>query len=571
MSQTQISPAVNADASFWGANYLARNHLVVTLILSYSLAEKTRFGDDIVSLTFSLLVLTTSPFDPYIINQSINQSNIMEPCLKRRRITMSYPPSLESWSQVIGVLDRSLYPTLLLHLGYVLSISPSNDDKSSADDSFSIITLLCKHWCLIVQSEMHSFVDIELEVDLCVQLLETSKTGEVVGSVLRVVEALSIDKMVDHVNNNDYLAKALVLHVSNNDYNDDYRISEVATQLLNKFATTSPCQTILYTAACVMRDGNDIAVDFHKIDRQLFNLGIYLIQNGEAEIDAVEGVDLFLWALSQSKVYAQKMSTNQHILKFLAHNRNHNKQLKTISTIAQYCPVPSISILLANFLIDKPDDEDRDVVLRGLLHCSMVLEPSDGLLDAILSTVRKSSSSSSSSESKVIAAELLCRLFEKDKTQSDDKLLILLLETNDVRVSGIAMAYITAQRQGKSCWRPNIWLLCSIANVASRNSATQQIQQQAVDYFAHCASADKSMTIEMARHPKLVEVLVNAAPNPVAMETLWEISTPISNRRILARHTGLLSSWIRFLRNIPPHNPRREVWKDRLMQLAGLL
>ena len=420
------------------------------------------------------------------------------------------------------MVDSSLYPTLLLHLGYV---SLQDDD---------LLLVLCQHWSHLVETN-RAVLDEEMEMELATQLLTTVTNETVVEFILRVVTVLTTKSLPDS------LAKALILHINKH---------EPVTQLLYQLASKSSLGKIFYTAACVV--WNKSLDD--KADQTLYTLGRN-IQMGNETMDMEASDTSFLWALSHSKKFAERMVTMQGIINCLT----RNKQSKTLAILARHGPTPTNAIRLEDlFLNEDSDAATKEEALSGLHACSKILQPSNDLLDAIMDA------SIDASDVGVIAANLLCQLFDQGKAKSER--LVYLLETNNVQICEMVLASIAKQ---PACLMQNASLVRSIAKVASRESA-QPIILQSVNLFAVVAE-DESQWIDMARQPKLVETLVKVAPNPVAMEILWKISTPVSNRRILASHTGLLSSWMRFLRNLAPDEPRRNEWKDRLVDLANLL
>jgi hypothetical protein len=235
-------------------------------------------------------------------------------------------------------------------------------------------------------------------------------------------------------------------------------------------------------------------------------------------------------------------------------------QSHTLAVIAQQCPtVPIACRLETMFLNQGLDAASRDQALSGLHQCSEILEPSKALLDTI------SDASVDSSEHAIVASHLLCQLFDHGKVPSSQ--LVRLLATNNVQIWTRVVESVAKQ---PTCLKENPILLHSIAKLAARDSTGQTALLQVLQIFAIVAQ-EESQWINMARNQKLVATLVKGTPHPVAMEILWKLSTPVSNRRILATHTGLLSSWVRFLRTMSPDEPRREEWKDRLVNLANLL
>ena len=187
-----------------------------------------------------------------------------------------------------------------------------------------------------------------------------------------------------------------------------------------------------------------------------------------------------------------------------------------------------------------------------------MIQPSKALIDAIIDA------SLDSSEHASVACNLLCQLFDQGKVTPVQ--LVCLLETSNVQIWARVVESVAKQ---PTCLKENPILLHSIARLAARDP-TQTLMPQVIHLFAIVAQ-EESQWINMARNQKLVATLVKGTPHPVAMEILWKLSTPVCNRRILATHTGLLSSWVRFLRNMAPDEPRREEWKDRLVNLANLL
>lgn len=450
----------------------------------------------------------------------------MEPLTKRPRhaTEISFPPSLVAWNN--SKTDLSLYPTLLLHLGYV-----------SADCDDELLLVLCHHWR---QLASQAIFDEEMEIELATTLLNKEILDElVVESILHVVHILAT-KSFPHE-----LAKALIRHVDKH---------KSVTKLLHQLASTTTTGKSFYTAACLVwnKDTDDAT------DEVMYTLGLNIRQGIEpspTNLDASVTID-FLWALSHSKPYAECLAKMNVVLDYLLRMR----QPHTLAVIAKQCPTMLIACRLETMFLNQGlDAVSRDQALSGLYPCSDMLQPSKVFLDAIVDA------SLDQSERAIVASNLLCQLFDLGKVPSIP--LACLLETNNVKVW---TRVVESVAKHPTCLKENPILLHSIARLAARDTTSQTVLLQALHLFAIVAQ-EESHWINMARNQKLVATLVKGTPHPVAMEIMWKLSTPVSNRRILATHTGLLSSWVRYLRTMSPDEPRREEWKDRLVNLANLL
>ena len=446
----------------------------------------------------------------------------MEPCRKRVRYASAvpFPPSLDAWKET--KVDVSLYPTLLLHLGY---LTPRGDA--------SILKVLCRHWSRLAS---HAVLDEQLEIELATRLLATTTNEVTVESILLVVSMFRPKSVPDD------LAQALMRHVGKH---------EAVAILLHQHAKVSSVGRKLYTAFCLMQDLplND------GVDQSLRNLSTNLRDGIEPmDVDAYDA-QIFFWALSHSKKYSERMARMNTVLNYLV----RTEQSQTLACLAGNCPTITIACRLEEILLNQTlNITTRSEALCGLIPCGQLLQPSNALLDAIVEATLVGS------EHSMEAAHLLCQLFDQGKVPPEK--MACLLETDDVKIWTKAMASLTKQ---VALLKDHPTLLNSIARMATRDSA-RTIRPLVVSLLSTLAK-EKSQWIHMARNPHVVETLVKAAPHPTAMEVLWNISTPISNRRILATHIGLLSSWIRFLRTLPQNEPRREEWKDRLVDLASLL
>jgi hypothetical protein len=454
--------------------------------------------------------------------EGVQTTTIMEPCRKRPRYkpVMPFPPSLDAWNET--KVDVSLYPTLLLHLGYV-----------SHQGDAGILQVLCRHWSHLASKTV---LDEELEIELAIQLLAIVKNEVTVESILRVVSVFTPMSVPDD------LAKALMRHAE---------LHEPVAILLHQHANISSVGRQLYSAFCVMQD----KPHDDRVDQNLHALGISLQEGVEPrELETLDA-NIFLWALSHSRKCSNFMARMGGVLDYLT----RTEQSKTLASLAANCPTITVASRLEEVVLNqKVNTKARSEALCGLSPCSKLLQPSNALLDVIVEVTLEGS------ETSVEAAHLLCQLFDQGKVRP--AVLVHLMETNDVKIWERAMASIAKQTMPL---KEHPLLLNSIARMASRDSA-RAIMPQVLCLLSTLAK-EKSQWIHMARNPHVVETLVKAAPNHEAMDILWDISTPISNRRILATHVGLLSSWIRFLRTLPANEPRRNEWKDRLVDLANLL
>lgn len=439
---------------------------------------------------------------------------------------MPFPPNVDSWKGAKS--DRTLYPTLLLHLGY--SIGDTNQEESE------LLVALCSHWGMLADDAL----DPEVEIELATQILESNNCNDtaIIEPVLQVVSKLLSTKHAPSLNN-DQLAIALTLHI------DKYQL---VTNLLGQCAAKSSQARVLYTAArLIWREPLD-----NQVDPELHKVGQDMLQgkDNEIKLNPNEGLNNLLRALSRSREFADIMSKSKHIRKYLS----KQSQANTIAQIAQTFPTREITTdLQALLMID--DQSSRNHVLKGLLACSNFFQPSDKDVDVMVQA---------STQGSALASNLLCQLVEKGKISSET--LGYLLATNNIDVLEITMRFIS----GQSALCSDRHLLRSIAHVAHRDSASPTMQESAVQIFAKAMAKDEPLLMDMARNPNLVEALVKVAPtNPQSMDLLWKLSNPISNRRILACHAGLLPTWIGFVRNLP--NPQRDVWKDRLFEISDLL
>ena len=393
--------------------------------------------------------------------------------------------------------------------------------------------LLCHFWGRLAS---RGILDEELEIELATRLLTSTVSDGTVESILRVVSVFPPQSVPDD------LAMALIRHVGKH---------ESVPILLQQHAKVSSIGRRLYAAFCVMQD--QPLDDW--VDENLRILSVNMREGIEPmNVDACNAT-IFFWALSHSRKYSQIMEGMNGLLNYLA----CTEQSKTLACMAGNCPTISIASRLEEIVLNQElNFTTRSEALCGLLPCSQLLQPSDDLLDAVVEMALEGS------EYSVDAAQLLCRLFDHGKVPPEK--LAPLFETDDAT---IWMKATSCVAKNASSIEENPLLLNSIAKMATRESA-RAIRPQVVSLLFLLAK-EKSQWIQMARNPHVVETLVKAAPDPKAMEILWNISTPISNRRVLATHIGLLSSWIRFLRALPQNEPRREEWKGRLLDLANLL
>ncbi|KAI2513220.1 hypothetical protein MHU86_1258 [Fragilaria crotonensis] len=435
---------------------------------------------------------------------------------------MSFPPSVEAWKET--KVDVALYPTLLLHLGYV--------SHQEGDDAV-ILQVLCHHWSHLANQTV---LDEELEIYLATQLLGQVKNKDTVESILGVVSVFAPTSVPDD------LAKAILRHAEKH---------ETAAILLHQHAKISSVGRKLYSAFCVMQ--NKPRDDW--VDQNLYALGISLQKGVEPSDIGTCDASIFLWALSHSKKCSNQMARMGGVVDYLT----RTEQSKTLASLAVHCPTITLASRLEEMVLNqKLSTKTRAEALCGLSPCSKLLQPSNALLDVIVKATLEGS------ETSVEVADLVCQLFDQRKVRP--AVLTHLLDTNDVKIWERAMASIAKQT---TSLKEHPSLLNSIAKMATRDSLCA-LRPQVLSLLSTLAK-EKCQWVHMARNPHVVETLVKAAPNHVAMEILWDISTPISNRRILATHVGLLSSWIRFLRTLPANESRRDEWKDRLVDLANLL
>ena len=160
--------------------------------ISLSLQELNNFGD----AGGTVLLAHKINFLLFVDTTRISYAT-MEPCTKRRRTCMPFPPNIDSWKGAKS--DRALYPTLLLHLGY--SIGGTNQEKNE------LLVVLCSHWGVLADDVL----DPEVEIELVTQILESNGKAAVIEPVLQVVSKLLSAKHAPSLV--DELAIALTLHI----------------------------------------------------------------------------------------------------------------------------------------------------------------------------------------------------------------------------------------------------------------------------------------------------------------------------------------------------------------------
>ena len=98
------------------------------------------------------------------------------------------------------------------------------------------------------------------------------------------------------------------------------------------------------------------------------------------------------------------------------------------------------------------------------------------------------------------------------------------------------------------------------------------LQETCLAIFIKLSKDNYNGTI-LVRIPKVLDAIVVAirSNHESSMTLLLHLSDTVVNRCLMARHAGILSSMIQFVRNMSPHNAKKSIVKERIFQLAELL
>mmetsp|Transcript_11144 Transcript_11144/g.17097 ORF Transcript_11144/g.17097 Transcript_11144/m.17097 type:complete len:492 (-) Transcript_11144:191-1666(-) len=491
----------------------------------------------------------------------------MEPSRKRQRCFRSipFPPSLNAWS-CAKLDDSSIYPTVLLHLGFVLS---------QREKETGLLALLCLYWSRIVRTQIF---DLETELELATQVLLKSDDDKAVRLILNTLSVLlsSCNQYDDNKANQlkdscGKLASALIHHVDR---------EEGVLTILKKLEKLSPTGKEFYTAACVIWNQTEDRI----MDRALFLYG-NAIQSEFKHTTSVLPLDYkdiscqlsFIWALSHSRKMSRILSETPTIMEFLL----EHKQSRTFSTIAKKIrPTSKLACYLQELFVriswnekdGKLSSDSKKHELEALFHCVKHLEPSPEFLDKV-----EEIACNEEIYLATVAAGILCDLFDRGMASLLQRLLHILERSNVTEVLEGVTGAVSLNREVYTSQ-----LVSIVANVSRRDSATLYLQERAIAIFHYYVEQNPSSWVGMARDSNFVKVVIKVlASDPrhsmhdKALEILWKISTPVANRRVLAHHTGLLPCLVRVLRQMPEERREgyviRAKWKERVLNLADLL
>lgn len=494
----------------------------------------------------------------------------MEPSKKRQRYSISipFPPSLNGWNSE-KLDDSSIYPTVLLHLGFVLS---------RREEEKELLALLCHNWSLLADKNIFDF---HTEIELATQVLFKSDDISAIRSVFKILSVL-LSSFINQYGKKDdelfddfrgKLSSAVMQHIDR---------EEGIVAILQKLATISPSDRELYTAACVIWKKTDDNI----MDRELFLYGKN-IEKGLTNQSSItlpldnKGVDCqlkFLWALSHARQISTVISETVTIMDFLF----ERKQYQTLSIIAnQNRPTTKIALLLQKlFTLINWDGDDRVVSsdckkqeLKALLRCAKLFETSYEFFDKVEMIAFDEDASLAK-----IATEILCEIYDHRGLSSILRRLQNILEKSNVME--ILERVVGSLSKNKEVYTKQ--LISSVADVARRDSATSYLRQKAITIFHYYVEKNPSHWVGIARDPKVVKAVIKALASDSrhiihdqSLEILWKISTPVANRRVLAHHIGLLPCLVRVLRRMPVEQEDgdeiRARWKERVMTLAEML
>jgi hypothetical protein len=464
----------------------------------------------------------------------------MEPCRKRSRYNeacISFPPSLKDWDGI--ELKYDLYPSILLHLGYLAAPEDRNENNGDVDP---LVNLLCQHWEKLASSQIFNS---DLELSLATNLLSTINHRTTIISILNVVLINVVSHPASRVPQN--LLKSLIPHL---------KINDTAFRILRHQSKETMHASSLFTAAYVVLKK---AIFEEGINKKLLTLSEVIVSGLDCTMPLNENceIKLFLWALCHFSEYALYVAKRDQILDYLTDER----EADTLSLLAKFFPSDKFATRLETiYLCPDLDHRARDHALLGLISLADKLTVSDSLLDAITTATKENSSQN------LNAVTLLVRLHEQKKIPTGD--ILHLLKTTDINV---AEPLVMSVAQQHDCFLKHPSLLFAMAKLVTKFSS--QPMRLALLRTVETLASHQCYWSDLARNVPMISILVGLIdqdPMP-PMEILWKLSTPVWNRRILAKQPGLLPKCIRWARSLPVTDPQRNKWKSRLDDLASVL
>lgn len=519
---------------------------------------------------------------------------------KRRRMNpleIEFPPSADTWQSVLDRLSTgpsyqpSLYNIILLHLGYALS-SENQENKTR------LLSILCECWKIVSRTIARPVEDF---LPLLTQLLQlpSSHNSPIAVSCMEILlNFLQDDDYEADIASNESLLEAIVVHADR---------QEVALRILRLFANHKRGR-LLYTVGLLLNPTrrreilNRETPEDGTMHKQLLRLGITLITTQEdcryeaASQDGnqlfhrqVHGYDkhdvlLFLRLLSPSTEMATCISARQDVLRWLADN-HESTTLSSIATFSNTRQKNILSLLLGMLVKEGVPLKQREAALPGvwaIQNRSKLSDQSSYSPQLLMRLEEIARNRTSSSNSRKLAAQLICKNVDKRPIGSQQILSLghLLEKETDpetLESSLVVLVRLAKERDESIMKAPS--LITAIAKTALCDY--NEISYLSVDIL-HTLSQSKLNWNTLVRQPKVLKALVGSVhavqerTRHLALRTLWNLSTFVANRRLLAKQTGLLSCWIRFVRTMTPSQEdqlqiSRQEWKDRILDLARWL
>lgn len=584
-----------------------------------------------------------------------------EPCHKKRRLNYDTPlseaikvlmqggpPRIQPWKQILKELEtipsqlytddcewiQSLYSTLLLHLGYILSLSRQAQD---------LLLVLCQCWhrmldlTTVPPFNRHDQHQQQDAVGLLSQILDEHQDNA--GIAIMCLEVASHCILSGSVGKDTSSEKRLLFSIVRLVANQTIgTISAKALSVLEMAATTldtSRYARILCVAAHIIQtceDGTQVHQDSimrkqeSDIDTSFYKLGLAVIRKYDGgtlkeQLDAFQerkDVLLFLRGLALSPKVAVHLAHSEHTIEILYSMSKGNNNMSDEAACCLSCIARNgghskllIDKLIAR-LLSGGSNIAKQASVAGLYtvlqhhYCTAPEKQIGSIISSLSDLIRNEGSSFKAVDDKrwfVDVANLLSfmathlakggewTIYLEQSLQSLTCLLEGELEETGVDVALDCTLEISSNKNLIRHMTRMHHFLTSIARVVINDFTPTATKYKAIQILWNITQ-DKANLPIMARTPKVLDALIAVASTAnqhaieamnnvaskarqLALETLLKLSELVSNRRILAKQVGLLSCLIRFTRRMTPNDSLlllpKEKLKDRILEIAILL
>lgn len=581
-----------------------------------------------------------------------------EPCRKRRRLAdesntnllsvavmnLMGRPTTETWRKVLQELDTcyfkeisveeellsSLHRTLLVHVGYILSLATCKDDGANQD----LILVLCQSWqrvydlFKILQTHRIKAEEYNETVDLLSQVLERYHANvEIVSKCVNVAHHVEMqfgDLKTDGSREERFLFSILIVGAKE----EPEALSETALLVLKEAAKSSSIARIVYTAARVIQTiendshtcSNSISVAFEEgIDSELYMLGLLIATKSDPVAltrrlasHPSKDILLFLRGVSVSSKVAVHLSQSKPVIELIYSIGKKDEYLSRAATscLSSIAGCGESSEIVADKLIalfSLGSFAVKHIAIPGvctiLEHDNMEsLDRHAGLLLPVLSDLVLCDDCLDDNNNRVSficddAARLVClmtrQLSKREKWSTVFKstlfIMSILVESGEVCVVDTTLECVLELSSKRALIRKMARLnslLEAIARAVLNEFNATETKTKAIQVFWNLSHDESNLPI-LARTPKVLEALIAISSTHAeatamgntrqcALQTLLRLSELVSNRRILAKQVGLLACLIRFTRSSvasdqETHLLPKEKLKERILEIAILL